>query len=303
MATTATNHWKLGLFLLVGVLAMLAAIFWLGARRFQRTAFPAVSYFDESVQGLDVGSPVKFRGVTVGNVADITIAPDHRHVQVTSGIYVDAIARLGLGDRAPRKGEDFMNPLLRVQLVSAGITGVRFLQADFFHPGRYPEPLLPFDPPWNYIPSVPSTLKSLGDSAEEIVSRLPELETRASQALATMNTTLGSIDHFVTSLQDEHSSFDRLLVQLRTTAGRLDTTLADAQLGTTTTTIRDAAGSVSQAAAGFGDMREDLQGSLTTLRETLDAVRAVADSLERDPSVLLRGPRADRPVPAPQGKK
>lgn len=303
MATTATNHWKLGLFVLAGILTMVAVLFWLGARRFQRTSFAAVSYFDESVQGLDVGSPVKFRGVTVGNVADITIAPDHRHVQVTSGIYVDAIARLGLGDRAPRKGEDFMNPLLRVQLVSAGITGVRFLQADFFHPGRYPEPLLPFDPPWNYIPSVPSTLKSLGDTAEEIVSRLPELETRASQALATMNTTLGSIDRFVTSLQDEHSSFDRLLVQLRTTAGRLDTTLADAQLGTTTTTIRDAAGSVSQAAAGFGDMREDLQASLTTLRETLDAVRAVADALERDPSVLLRGPRADRPAPAPQGKK
>jgi ABC-type transporter Mla subunit MlaD len=303
MATTATNHWKLGLFVLAGILTMTGVLFWLGARRFQRTSFSAVSYFDESVQGLDVGSPVKFRGVTVGNVVDITIAPDHRHVQVTSGIYVDALSRLGLGERAPRQGEDFINPLLRVQLVSAGITGVRFLQADFFHPGRYPEPALPFDPPWNYIPSVPSTLKSVGDTAEEIVSRLPDLETRASQALATMNTTLGSIDRFVTSLQDEHSSFDRLLVQLRTTAGRLDTTLADAQLGTTTTTIRDTAGAVSQAAAGFGDMREDLQASLTTLRETLDAVRAVADALERDPSVLLRGPRADRPVPAPQGKK
>jgi len=303
MATTATNHWKLGLFVLAGILTMTGVLFWLGARRFQRTSFSAVSYFDESVQGLDVGSPVKFRGVTVGNVVDITIAPDHRHVQVTSGIYVDALSRLGLGERAPRQGEDFINPLLRVQLVSAGITGVRFLQADFFHPGRYPEPALPFDPPWNYIPSVPSTLKSVGDTAEEIVSRLPDLETRASQALATMNTTLGSIDRFVTSLQDEHSSFDRLLVQLRTTAGQLDTTIADAQLGATTTTLRTAAGSVSQAATGFSEMREDLQASLATLRETLDSMRAVADSLERDPSILLSGPRSDRPVPAPQGKK
>jgi ABC-type transporter Mla subunit MlaD len=305
MATTATNHWKLGLFVLAGILTMIGVLFWLGARRFQRTAFPAVSYFDESVQGLDVGSPVKFRGVTVGNVADITIAPDHRHVQVTADIYVDATARLGLGDRAPRRGEQFMNPLLRVQLVSAGITGVRFLQADFFHPGRHPEPMLPFDPPWNYIPSVPSTLKSVGDTAEEIVSRLPDLEARASEALTSMNTTLGSIDRFVTGLQDEHSSFDRLLVQLRTTAHQLDATMADAQLGTTTTAIRTAAGAVGQAAAGFSDMREDLQASLVALRETLDAVRAVADSLERDPSVLLRGPRSDAPVPAPapRGKK
>src|SRR5262249_26043459 len=128
MATTATNHWKLGLFVLAGIATVIATLFWLGARRFQRTPFPAVTSFDEPVQGLDVGSPVKFRGVTVGTVADITIAPDHRHVQVTSDIYVDALARLGLGNRAPRQGEEFVNPLLRIQLVSAGITGVRFLQ-------------------------------------------------------------------------------------------------------------------------------------------------------------------------------
>src|SRR5439155_24240345 len=132
MATTATNHWKLGLFVLLAVGVTLGTLFWLGARRFQRDSFPAISYFDESVQGLDVGSPVKFRGVTIGTVSDITIAPDHRHVQVTSDIYLDALAHLGL--RVPKKntGEEFIDPNLRVQLVSAGITGVRFLQTDFF---------------------------------------------------------------------------------------------------------------------------------------------------------------------------
>jgi phospholipid/cholesterol/gamma-HCH transport system substrate-binding protein len=299
MATTATNNWKLGLFVVVGVFTMVAALFWLGARRFQRTSFPAVSYFDESVQGLDVGSPVKFRGVTVGNVADITIAPDHRHVQVTSDIYVDAIQRLGLGDHAPRKGEEFINPLLRVQLVAAGITGQRFLQTDFFHPGRYPEPVLPFDPPWNYVPSVPSTLKSVSDTATEVLSRLPDLETRISETLVTMNTALGTIDHFVDGLQDENGSFDRLLVQLRSSTANVSKEIEAAKLADTTSSIRTAAGNVSAAANGFGEVREDLQASLATLRETLDSVRTVADSLERDPSVLLRGPRPDRPVPVP----
>ena len=298
MATTATNNWKLGLFVVVGLFVMVGTLFWLGARRFQRTSFPAVTYFDESVQGLDVGSPVKFRGVTVGNVADITIAPDHRHVQVTSDIYVDAMQRLGLGDRAPRKGEEFINPLLRVQLVSAGITGVRFLQTDFFHTLRYPPPTLPFEPPWNYVPSAPSTLKSVGDTATEVLNRLPELESRISETLGTMNTTLGSIDRFVTGLQSENGSFDRLLVQLRATTTNLGTTIEAAKLADTTASLRTAAGNVSTAANGFGEMREDLQTSLATLRETLESVRSVADSLERDPSVLLRGPRRDAPIPA-----
>jgi len=298
MATTATNNWKLGLFVVVGLFVMVGTLFWLGARRFQRTSFPAVSYFDESVQGLDVGSPVKFRGVTVGNVADITIAPDHRHVQVTSDIYVDALQRLGLGDHAPRKGEEFINPLLRMQLVSAGITGVRFLQTDFFHSLRNPPPVLPFETPWNYVPSAPSTLKSVGDTATEVLNRMPELESRISETLGTLNTTLASIDRFVTGLQNENGSFDRLLVQLRTTTSHLDTVIETAKLADTTATIRTAAGNVSSAANGFSDMREDLQTSLATLRETLDSVRSVADSLERDPSALFRGPRRDAPVPA-----
>jgi paraquat-inducible protein B len=304
MATTATNHWKLGLFVLVGLFVMFGALFWLGARRFQRTSFPAVSYFDESVQGLDVGSPVKFRGVTVGTVSDITIAPDHRHVQVTSDIYVDAIHRLGLGDRAPKPGEQFISPLLRMQLVSAGITGVRFLQTDYFHPGRYPVPALPFEPPWNYIPSAPSTLKSVGDTATDILNRLPELETRIADTLGTMNATLGSVDRFVTELGSENGSFDRLLVQLRTTTVSLGARVDEAKLADTTGAVRTAANNVSTAANGFSELREDLQSSLAALRETLDSVRTVADSLERDPSVLLRGPRPDAPAPVPpQGKK
>jgi len=164
MATTATNHWKLGLFVLLAVGATLGTLFWLGARRFRRESFPAISYFDESVQGLDVGSPVKFRGVTVGTVADITIAPDHRHVQVTSDIYVDA--------------------------------------------------------------------------------------------------------------------------------------LDEAKLGATAASIRDASASVGQAAASVSDAREELQASLRAVGEALESVRTLADSLERDPSMLLRGPRADGAVPA-----
>src|SRR5207302_3365650 len=81
MATTATNHWKLGLFVLLAVGAMLGALFWLAARRLRRESFPAISYFDQSVQGLDVGSPAKFRGATVGTVTDISIAAAPPHVQ------------------------------------------------------------------------------------------------------------------------------------------------------------------------------------------------------------------------------
>jgi len=297
MATTATNHWKLGLFVLLAVVALLGALFWLGARRFHRESFAAVSYFDESVQGLDVGSPVKFRGVTVGTVAEITIAPDRRHVQVTSNIYLDALVRLGLRTRAPRSDEEVIDPRVRVQLASAGITGVRFIQTDFFDPERYPPPRLPFEPPWNYVPSAPSTLKNVEEAAVETINRLPMLADRAKDTLADMRKTLGSIDRLAASLQAEDGSFNRALQELRAAAARVDKAIDEAKLGATTASMRDASASVGLAAAGVGEAREELQASLVALREALESVRTLADSLERDPSALLRGPRTDGAVP------
>ncbi len=304
MATTATNHWKLGLFVVVAIVAMAMSVFWLGARRFQRDSIKAVSYFDESVQGLDVGSPVKFRGVTIGTVGDITIAPDHRHVQVTSDVYVDALDRLGL--RVPKNvdGEEFIDPNLRVQLVSAGITGVRFLQTDFFDPQRYPPPKLPFPPPWNYVPSAPSTLKSVEEAALDILNRFPAVEDGVIVAAEDLRRTLKSVDRFASALGDDNGSFNQLLVDLRGAANRAQHALDDAQLGATTASLRDTSmslretsGSVGQAIDQVSDLREELRASLVSLRDALESIRALADSLQRDPSALLRGVRADAAAP------
>ncbi len=92
-----SNHWKLGLFVVCGVALGLTSVVVLGARGLHENTVSYQSYFDESVQGLDVGSPVKFRGVTIGTVSKIDIAPDRRHVSVTSDLGVDQINLMGLG--------------------------------------------------------------------------------------------------------------------------------------------------------------------------------------------------------------
>jgi paraquat-inducible protein B len=291
VATTAANHWKLGLFVLASLATVVGVTFWVGSRLFQRESFEAISYFDESVQGLEVGSPVKWRGVTVGSVREITVAPDGRHVQVASDIFVDALERLGL--QKPKRGGAFIDPNLRVQLASAGITGIRFLQTDFFDPVRHPPPKLPFEPPWNYVPTTPSTLKSVEESVLEILNGLPAVEREVEETLGALQGTLASVDGLVGTLQADDGAFNALLVQLRSTAARVERALRDAELGSTTASLRATSGQVGEAAAGVSDAREELEASLLALRETLEAVRALADSLERDPSTLLRGPRSD----------
>jgi ABC-type transporter Mla subunit MlaD len=305
MAATTTNHWKLGLFVVTGIAAIIGVLFWLGAQRFRREAFDAVAYFDESVQGLDVGSPVKFRGVTLGTVANITIAPDHRLVQVTSDIYVDAVRSLGLseGKPDPKSGQPFMPEDLRIQLAAAGITGVRFLEVDFFDPRRYPPPPLPFTPPWNYVPSAPSTLRSLEQAALEFANRLPALGDQATSTLVEGRETLGSVHRLSDELQGDNGRLTRLLARLDTTANTLETAVREAQPGATASALRVASVSVSGAATGVtgsvADVRDDLRADLIALRDTLDVIRVLAESLDRDPSLLVRGRRADGVVPVP----
>lgn len=94
---TPSNHWKLGLFVVTGVVVGLGTVVALGARGLHKETVAYESFMDESVQGLEVGSPVKFRGVTIGNVSQIGVAPDVRHVRLTSELAVQDLVLMGLG--------------------------------------------------------------------------------------------------------------------------------------------------------------------------------------------------------------
>jgi ABC-type transporter Mla subunit MlaD len=278
-----TNHWKLGLFVVTGFAVGLALIFWLGLRRLNRDSVPLVTYFDESVQWLDEGSPVKFRGVTLGTVSTITIAPDQRHVEVWMRIYTEELARLGFD-------AEVRDPRWRPQLASAGITGVKFVQFDTFPPDRYPEPQLAFTVPERYYaPAVPSTLKSLEEIANEFLAKLPKLTDSLGDTLVEAKKALRSLSEVVSWVRSDDSGLQKLVASVDETVLVLQRSLREAELAQTTGSLRTAAGSVNTAAAQLGGQSGQLEEALVALRETLEAVRALAARLERDPSALLRG--------------
>jgi len=65
------NYFKLGLFIIASVAVFLAIVLALSAGQLFKRTVPIETYFNESVQGLDVGSAVKFRGVQIGRVTGI----------------------------------------------------------------------------------------------------------------------------------------------------------------------------------------------------------------------------------------
>src|SRR5688572_29829714 len=67
------NTTLIGLFVVAAVGLAIAATVALGSNRFFDSPQTYVVYFDASMTGLNVGAPVKFRGVTIGSVKEVLI--------------------------------------------------------------------------------------------------------------------------------------------------------------------------------------------------------------------------------------
>jgi len=314
-----TNRWKLGLFVLTGIAIAIGALVLLGARALGQSTVQFVSYFDESIQGLELGSSVKFRGVTVGKVSSIDIAQDLRHVQVTSDLSVEQVGKLRLSAKADASK---LHPNMRVQLAQTGITGVKFLLIDFFDAESYPVPPLPFKPPPNYIPTASSTMKNLEDSVTRTANRFPEIADDTAKAVAQLRVvaeqiqagrlpergaeTLSHANVALTELNAQlkalnaaqlSSSADQNLKELNLVLTRTNALLArlDGEQGLFRTAERssEAIGEVARNARGLGP---ELELTLREIRGAARSVKRLADELERDPDMLLKG-RAGRPLP------
>ncbi len=91
---TKVNYTIVGIFVLVFSMALIAGVVWLGAGAEYRKSYnDYLVYMNESVAGLNLNAPVRYRGVSVGRVKEISIAPDKQEsvrllLEIESGITI-----------------------------------------------------------------------------------------------------------------------------------------------------------------------------------------------------------------------
>lgn len=234
-----------------------------------------------------------FRGVTVGVVTAIAIAPDHRHVDVTERIDIDDLPHMGFGTGAS-KGRFDVPPDLRATLASEGIAGGKFVAIDFFDPMANPPPQLPFPVAERHIPATASMMKTLEDTATKAMDKLPEL-VDAIVAAATR------IDGVVAQLQKDEvankaaatlTEANQALAALGQTLRRFDRAALPEKTSKTLDDVSKAVATMNSVLAridGAGRTARELDQALRAIRETAESIRALADDLERDPEMLLKG--------------
>ena len=297
-----TNRWKLGLFVLTGVVLAAAIVVWLGAGR-RHEVLTIQCYFDEPVHGLDVGSIVSHRGVPIGVVSKIRMAeedPLRQWICVDIDVYWDVLVVLTnfppelrdrtslppLRDLAAGGGR-----VWRAELQSSLLTGVTYIQTDLFDASKHPTPKYPFDPPPNTLHTVPSGARILKDDLVKALDAIPIVAERLKETLGSVDKLIATTEQAIADLRvdDLSKRLDRLLADA-------DEAIAQMDLPGTARSVRETLGHVDPAADDAGRLASDLRNEIIYLRRMLESITRLADSLDRDPSSLLRGREAREPI-------
>ena len=160
MASVKTKF-AVGLFVVAGFIMVIFVVIWLGMSNYLEKGKFYVAYFDESVQGLDRDSPVKYRGVSIGKVYSIGVAPDANLIEV--------VLKIETGLK--------LDKTIVAQLKSVGITGIMFVELEKKRPGdNLVSPGNTFESSHPVIDTRPSEIKKIMEAVNDILLEFKDMD-------------------------------------------------------------------------------------------------------------------------------
>lgn len=296
MATEA-HKFQVGVFVIGATVIGIGAAIWLGASRFFEESKRFVTYFSESVQGLDPGASVKYRGVPVGRVDAIHIAPDGVLIEVAMDCDVEVAKALKEDDS------------LRATLELSGITGLRYIEIDR-HVGDalHQSPTLAFKPPAELIPSARSSFKAIQVALEDVYDRFMQIDlggisSDAREALQAANQLLRDqrLTTILTNVETASVSTNALTKNLQALTAKLtpavdNTTQATAEAkalfanlnaGVTGKQLAATIDRVDRLTQSTQQFIVGLQSTVERLDRTATNLQSLTDEVRGQPSLLL----------------
>lgn len=318
-----------GLFVLGALVLGLAALFSFGGINFFSRPERFVVYFDESIHGLDLGSPVKLRGVRVGRVVNISL----RYVPASNQSVVAVDCELNRNLISDEKGnlidvtqdgklQGLVDRGLRAQLGVIGLaTGLLYVELDFLDPKFYPAtPRTDLASSYVEMPAVPSAISEFQANLTEILNDVKKIDfaglSREVQGLLVdVRKKINAMDTgaLVAEWTKAGASVRELaaspelkqsLVSLSAASQKLDAILTEftrngptgeslartiEDVRGTVTAFNSTAATVQKFINAQQNLGDDASQALIKLGDAAAAVRELADFLERNPSALLTG--------------
>ncbi len=316
------NPTSIGLFIVIGVaLLVIGLLLFSSSKLFSRTQDEIV-YFDKSLNGLEEGAPVKYRGVTIGSVKRIMINFNQAPNDYALPVIIEVQRKLlwkRFGDESmlaftPESVERRVRNGLRATLQTESlVTGVLFVGLDF-EPKAPPPVFHQLEKIYVEIPSEPTDVQQLMNNIasldlKSIEKNLNALLINLNSSISSLHTAeihdditklLGSVDRLVSSpdLKNDLAAMHTTLEQYRLLGAKLnnridpladDVTKTLAEADRALAQVRGAAQNVRIQLAPDAPLPNDLDQALHQLSDTVQSLSSLLDFLKQHPNALITG--------------
>lgn len=294
------SYTLVGIFVLVLGAALVGMVFWLYAGgQYQRHYVRYLAYFDESVAGLNQNAPVKFRGVDVGRVVEIGLAPDR------SGRVRLA---LDLEEATPVRADTVAT--LRMQ----GLTGLAQVELSGGSPDA---PLLRAIPPHAHpvIQTRPSLMSRLDTAVSTVLANLNKTAENVNaltdaEMRRSLKRTFADVETATRVLAEQMPALEATLKSTAATSAELGRLTR--RLNQTADAVENMANDITRTSGATRGLLEGARGGfdqfgnqtlpeanalVAEMRDLAGSLRRVTGELERNPSSLVFGRPAPRPGP------
>ncbi len=325
------SKFKLGLFIILATIVFFVALFILGTMdRFKEKAHIS-TLVSESVQGLSVGSSVKYQGVPIGSVCEIMIYPIDNVIRIDMEINLSKF-KVQQSGHAPATipiqnfnshVSDAVKKGLCCRMELEGITGGKYIELQMVKDATPPEyDVAEFGLTYTYVPSQPSLISDLRGSVTSILTKLECIDykgisDRTNAVLDSINERVNSpkfdetIDNVNAMVNEARKSIENL-EQLTNSdiRDKIDTISQNVNTAVNAVESLTKSVEVELKSIEFAQISENLRSFLSTairtsktLDETLFNVNNGVDALielilyiDSDPAALIQGkkkPKAD----------
>jgi len=317
------NPTAIGLFLIGAVVLAVVGVVTLASTAWFDKQTTFISYFEESVNGLAVGAPVKFQGVPVGSVTDLLIQIELTdktfEVPVQYDIDLDRLtSRAGtfvdLSDEAVLRQQ--IADGLRAQLQMESIVLGQLYVELTYRPEAPPPDIIHGQTDFLEIPTTTSLLAAFGTQAGSLIEEVFQILFRVNEMLEAvdmvgLNASVVASAQSVQRLADSQeiraafgevpaltAQFKQTMAEMQLLAerlggaieplqGHMDSTNAEVIL--TLQSMRQAIDETQGFLSTDSGVGYQMEEAFSSMKDAADALNLLALSLERNPDMLLRG--------------
>lgn len=319
-----SDKFKLGLFLILSFIICCFLFVVFGLFDYGQEKVEIVTLFDESVQGLEVGSTVQLRGVPIGKVKDITISMKDQLIRVDMEIDLQKVRMQAIGGQVETEISEpnFYNLIrdeiskgLCAQLQMNGITGGKSIGLDYADKdAKLKEHVTPgFNTDGVfYMPSRPSAMIDLRKKFYQTLENIAAVDFKAISERT--EKLLISVDTIISNpaLEAAILNIEKLTIELNKSVGSFNQALPPERIVALTNEVQQTLSSVKQASVTLNkeienakigettlairnagntvtDNRRLIKDSLIRTRTALDRLSELLQTIEENPEVFIHG--------------